>query len=206
MGSSSLLLIAVVVGGGIIFKDQIIAFLEEQGIDLGDITGKKEEEETEEVVDDGLTPNQRLIEGYSQKVIAVDFYAGKIATAITRMSANNIFDATRIKEEIVDKFIHDVEKLAQLQGYKTEDVPATGAGIKIFAGVVLKTVNNLRIGMKQKDRVAVEMVAGIGAGAGSPPLTQQVIVNMYAYLAETFNNSPTLTDPSIKEAKEKAKK
>jgi len=193
MASSGLLPIVLIAGGIFLFKDQITAFLQEQGIDLGNLGGKKEDDAVVAPVPSG-TANQQIGTGLSQITISTDYYAGKIAQAITRMSADNIFDATRVKEEIVGRYIGDVRNLAKIMEYSTEDLAVTNAAaIKIFALVVVKTVSSLRITMKQKDRIAVETVAGVMPGS----IPQATIVNIYAHLAETFNNAPPLTSPAV---------
>lgn len=191
----SLLPIALVLGGLFLFKDQIMEVLNDVKGDLN--LGGSEESLT----DPNTTHNQNLQNGQSDKTVAIDYYAGKIAVATTRMAADNIYDATRIKEEIINSFILDVQRLAQIQQYRTDEpiMPGNVFALRLFALIVLKTVNVLRIRLTQKNLVTIQVLSGNPAGYTqmNPPLDNAIISNMYLYLAELFNNAPPLIDQGI---------
>lgn len=205
MGNNDLIYLGVAAGIVFLFKDQILGLVDEFKDKIDEISDKKNT--TDGIDEDAKTENQTASEELSPKVKAIDYYAGKIAGSISRIAEENIYSATQLKEHIITHHISDVEKLARMVNYKTEVLGETNyIPLKQYGKIILDVTKMLLIKIKKVDRLALETISGIGAGATNfrPNIDPVVIANIYKHLSNMFSAAPKIetitTTPEIKES------
>ena len=162
----------VIIGGivaiGFLFKDQIL-----EAINAGGEEPIEEEPpaaapttppaggEAEDDLGDEPGDNPEM----SKKTVAIDYYAGKIANSVATSADDNVYAKEKIKEVVIDKFVDDVESLAESSGYKVGNITeANPAAFRLYCKLVLKVSSNMRIRLKSREKRALEAVAGVSFG------------------------------------------
>lgn len=189
--------------------------LQSLGINLPDLgappaseaTGEESLPDEEGLIEDldgdgqpDMTPNQIASNSLSNPLVAVNFYAGKIAGMITMMSARNIYDATQIKGYLVDRHISEVEHIAQLVNYQVVKIDYTNlVALREIARLALDTGKELRIEYSVDDALALEVIGNVGRGYSEIPASnknEMVLSNVSRYIMDRFNGAPSVRIPN----------
>lgn len=163
-----MLLIGGVLVGGYLFKDQIFAAFDELKGGLGGGTVSEEEVPVEE--GEGAEVDSEL----SSRTIVIDYYAGRVAQSVTKVSNRNIYNWQEIKNVIVEKYIADVTAIAEANKWEKKQIDENNLiSMKAYARLVLKVAQNMNITIRPEEKKALEEVGGVGITPAIPKSPQE---------------------------------
>ena len=151
-------------------------------------------------IPDTRSPNTIASGTLSSPLKAVNYYAGKIAGMIASMASRNIYDATQIKEYLIDRRVAEVEHIAQLVNYKIVQIDYTNiVALRELARLALDVSKELRIEFTVDDALALEVLGNVGRGYSAlPPSSrnEMVLGNVSRYILDRFNGAPAIRIPN----------
>ena len=202
-----LVLIGGVIAIGFLFKDQIMEMIESGGAGAEEPI---EEEpaatppaktpaggEAEDDLGDEPGDNPEM----SKKTVAIDYYAGKVANSVATSADDNVYAKEKIKEVVIDKFVDDVENLAESSGYKVGNITESNpAAFRLYCKLVLKVSSSMRIRLKSREKRALEAVAGVSFGGFPRDRPTIIIVNGIIHVPVTSNSIPCSTKKTVQKS------
>ena len=171
MKTTDLLLVGGLAVGAYLFKDQIMEFVNEI---KGGVGGGAAEPMP--VEPDGGTggAEPEVDSELSSRTITIDYYAGRVAQSVTKVSARNIYNWQEIKNVIVEKYIADVTAIAEANKWEKKAIDENNmTSMRAYARLVLKVAASMNITLNPEEKKALEEVAGVGVMPTIPKSPQQ---------------------------------
>lgn len=191
-----MLLIGGVLVGGFLFKDQIFAAFDELKGGLGGGAGGAAEPMP--VEPDGGTGEEPEVDSeLSSRTIVIDYYAGRVAQSVTKVSNRNIYNWQEIKNVIVEKYIADVTAIAEANKWEKKQIDENNlTSMKAYARLVLKVAQNMNITLRPEEKKALEEVGGVGVTPAIPKSPQER-GHYYQYTYQIINVPPPVVVSTI---------
>lgn len=172
MKTTDLLLLGAAGLGVYLFKDQIMAAVDELKGGLGGDGGAGAAEPMPVEPDEGT--GAEVDSELSSRTITIDYYAGRVAQSVTKVSNRNIYNWQEIKNVIVEKYIADVTAIAEANKWEKKAIDENNmTSMRAYARLVLKVAQNMNITLKPEEKKALEEVGGIGVTPTIPKSPQE---------------------------------
>ena len=175
MKTTDLLVLGGAAVGLYLFKDQIMEFVNEL---KGGMSGGAPEPAPLPVEPDGGTgaggTGTEVDPELSSRTLTIDYYAGRVAQSVTKVSNRNIYNWQEIKNVIIEKYIADVTAIAETNKWEKKPIDENNmASMRAYARLVLKVAQQMNITLNPTEKKALEEVAGVGVTPMVPKSTQE---------------------------------